>query len=75
MIIIIMSVTIGFQCLSTLRYVEQGIEWDAQMVGGGGPHHPGKSQVIWVDLDLIKKRCQSFIVIDRPRPPSPDKIS
>ena len=56
MIIIIISATIGFQCLTIIRCVEQGIWWvcaDPWGGGGaGGPYHPGKSQVIWVDLDL-----------------------
>ena len=57
MIIIIISATIGFHCITIIRYVEQGIWWvcGGRICGGGGaggPYHPGKSQVIWVDLDL-----------------------
>ena len=47
---------IGFQCLSTIRYGEQGIGWACADPGGGGGavglNPMGKSQVIWVDLDL-----------------------
>ena len=48
--------TIGFQCLTTIRYGEQGIGWACADpgwgVGAGGLDPRGKSHVIWVDLDL-----------------------
>ena len=53
--------TIGFQCLTTIRYGKQGIVWAcrggggafADPGGGGGGLDPiGKSHVTWVDLDL-----------------------
>ena len=52
--------TIGFQCLTTIRYGQQGIGWACQGAfaepggggGGGGLDSIGKSHVIWVDLDL-----------------------
>ena len=43
--------TIGFQCLTTIRYGEQGIGWACADPGGGGVRGYG-SHVIWVDLDL-----------------------
>ena len=54
------KVTIGFQCLTTIRYGEQGIGWACWGTrarirgggGGGGLDHIGKSHVIWVALDL-----------------------
>ena len=48
------KVSIGFQCLSTIRYGEQGIGWAWRIGGGGvGGQDPiGKSHVILVDLDL-----------------------
>ena len=56
------KVTISFQCLTTIRYGEQGIGWAwrgaARVRGGGGGagglDHIGKSHVIWVDLDLLQ---------------------
>ena len=47
--------TIGFQCLITIRYGEQGIGWACGDPGGGGARDLdpiGKLYVIWVDIDL-----------------------
>ena len=49
------KVTIGFQCLTTICYGEQGIGLacaDPGLGGGGGLDPIGKSHVILVDLDL-----------------------
>ena len=54
------KVTIGSQCLTTIRYGEQGIVWACRGGGGharireggtGGLYSIGKSHVILVDLD------------------------
>ena len=53
--------TIGFQCLTTIRYGEQGIGWACADPGGEGGGGGGQgvwtlsenhTLYIWVDLDL-----------------------
>ena len=53
--------TIGFQCLTTIRYGEQGIGWACADPGGGG------GQGVWITRYMGRSRS-------KPRP-APDEIS